>query len=264
MPGTAVVTGANSGIGLETCRRLLADGWTVHALDRATDALDAIGDTAGDPGAGPQLRVLPCDITDENAVDAAFRRVAYEAGHLDALVCSAGVLRTGPLLEMAAADFDAVFQVNTRGAWLCARAALPLLASAATARKPGRMVMVGSVAAVRPKVAGGAYAASKAALAQLVRVMAVEAAPLHIRVNAVAPSTVDTPMIRNVGETSVSGSGSGSGYRPSGTSPLGRVAAPEDVVHVIRFLLSPPSDYVNGATIPVDGGISAAVSPPPP
>jgi NAD(P)-dependent dehydrogenase (short-subunit alcohol dehydrogenase family) len=243
MTRVIAVTGANSGIGQACCRALLATGATVHALDVNTDALEP----------DEKLHVHHCDVGDESSVQAAFARIGEETGRLDALVCSAGVLRPGSLADMATEDFDTVFRVNTRGPWLCARAALPLLTSVATADSPARVVMVASIAAVRPKAGGGAYAASKAALAQLVRVLAVELADRHVRVNAVAPSTVDTPMIRSVGNDSPTG------YRPSGLSPLGRIAVPDDVVGVIRFLLDGGSDYVTGALIPVDGGISAAI-----
>ncbi|WP_028921539.1 SDR family NAD(P)-dependent oxidoreductase [Pseudonocardia acaciae] len=238
---TAVITGANSGIGLECGRQLVEAGWTVHGLDVRTDEL------AAQRGVHP----VECDVTSEDSVADAFSLVG---DRLDALVCSAGVLRTGALMEMPTADFDTVFQVNTRGPWLCARAALPLLTRDRTeSTPPGRIVMVGSISAVRPKAGGGAYSASKASLAQLVRVMGVELAPRHLRVNAVAPATVDTPMIRRVQR------GEPSAYRPSGPSPLGRVSTPADIVAVIRFLLSPASDYITGATLPVDGGTSAAI-----
>ena len=113
--------------------------------------------------------------------------------------------------------------------------------------------MLASIAALRPKIGGGAYAASQAALERLVRVMAVELGGEHIRVNAIAPATVDTPMIRNAMKDDAP-----FGYRLSGTSPLGRIATPADIVGVIRFLLTPASNYINGAMIPVDGGTSAA------
>ena len=245
---TAVVTGANSGIGLETCRQLLAEGWRVFALDLSTAALTVVGEDSGD-----RLATLECDVSREDSVARAFGEIAHAAPALDALICSAGVLRTSPLLSMATADFDLLFAVNTRGPWLCARAAYPLLKAAARVDAPARIVMLASIAALRPKVGGGAYAASKAALGRLVRVMAVELGGEHIRVNAVAPSTVDTPMIRNA----LKGDDP-SGYRASGTSPLGRISTPSDIVGVIRFLLAPASNYVNGAMIPVDGGTSAA------
>lgn len=240
-----VVTGANSGIGLRCCEELLAAGHLVFALDREVAAVTSLDVASG------ELVPLRCDLLSETAIERAFAEVTARVPQLDGLICSAGILRTGPLVEMSVADFDLVFGVNTRGAWLSAKSAAPLLAREAPAATSGRIVMVASIAAVRPKVNGGAYAASKAALAQLTKVLAVELAPRGIRVNAVAPATVDTPMIRTAAS-------SGSGYRPSGLSPIGRVADPADIVPVIRFLLAPESDYVNGALLPVDAGTSAA------
>lgn len=252
----AVVTGAASGIGRQCCRQLLDDGWRVFALDVSAPALQEV---AAEVQAGDRLQVQPCDVRNADDIAAVFGEIAGQAAAVDALICSAGILRTGPLMEMTTEDFDQLFMVNTRGAWLCAKAALPLLRQAATAQMPGRIVMLGSIAAIRPKIGGGAYAASKAALSRLVRVMAVELAQDNILVNAVAPGTVDTPMIASAlaepGKT----------YKPSGRSPLGRVAEPADVVAVIRFLLQPAANYVTGTWIPIDGGTSAAfVAPNPP
>ena len=245
----AVVTGAASGIGRQCCRQLLDDGWQVFALDVSASAL---GEIDAELQSGDRLRLLPCDVRDADNVASVFSEIAQQAPFVDALICSAGILRTGPLMDMAIEDFDQLFAVNTRGAWLCTKAALPLLRQAASSQMPSRVVMLGSIAAIRPKIGGGAYAASKAALSRLVRVMAVELAQDNILVNAVAPGTVDIPMIASAlakpGKT----------YKPSGRSPLGRVAEPADVVAVIRFLLQPASNYVTGTWIPVDGGTSAA------
>ncbi len=208
-----VVTGANSGIGLRCCEELLAAGHLVFALDRDLDAVSAIAGGAG------EMVTIRCDLLAEAQVAEAFATVARRVDRLDGLVCSAGVLRTGRLVEMSVADFDLVFGVNTRGAWLCAKAATDLLTRSGDEATSGRIVMVASIAAIRPKINGGAYAASKAALAQLTKVLAVELAALGIRVNAVAPATVDTPMIRSAAKD-------GSGYKPSGLSPIGRIAEP--------------------------------------
>jgi NAD(P)-dependent dehydrogenase (short-subunit alcohol dehydrogenase family) len=159
---------------------------------------------------------------------------------------------------MAESDFDALFDVNTKGAWLCARAALPLLERAGRPEAPARIVFVASIAAIRPKVGGGGYGASKVALTQIARVLAVELAAKSILVNAVAPSTVDTPMTRQLAADA-----GHNGYTVSGLSPLGRVAVPADITPVIRFLLSDASRYISGAVLPVDGGTSAAFQPKP-
>ncbi len=251
---TAAVTGAASGIGLAACQRLLVAGWTVFGLDVAEDRLA----TAADTFAGFQTRFHPirCDVADAASVTTAFTRLGNS---LNALICCAGVLRTALLENMAIEDFDLVLNINLRGTFLCARHALPLLRRAATEASPSRVVLLSSIAALRPKIVSGAYAASKAGVSQLCRVMAAEWAPSGVLVNALAPGTVDTPMIRAVSDPSAS-----SGYRPSGVSPVGRIAQPDDVVDVMMFLLSDAARYVTGTTIPVDGGTQAAFIPPGP
>lgn len=250
----AVVTGAASGIGADCCRDLLAGGWTVYGLDRSEDGLRAIERMARD--ARGRFVPLACDVSDAVSVARAFSAVGAATQAVHALVCSAGIFRTGPLMDMREEDFDALFAVNTKGAWLAARAAQPLLAQAAQGGASARIVFVASIAALRPKVGGGAYAASKAALTHMVRVLSVELAGKGILVNAVAPSTVDTPMTQQLAANAAH-----NGYRVSGTSPIGRVAQPADVTAVIRFLLGDDARYVTGAILPVDGGTSAAFQP---
>jgi NAD(P)-dependent dehydrogenase (short-subunit alcohol dehydrogenase family) len=248
----AVVTGAASGIGEDCVHDLLASGWTVFGLDRSWDVSAA----GAEPLRHERFEPVRCDVSIAAEVGRAFALIGSRVPALDALVCSAGIFRTGPLLAMSESDFDALFAVNTKGAWLCARAALPLLRQAGSETGSPRIVFVASIAALRPKVGGGAYAASKVALTQMARVLAVELAGEGILVNAIAPATVDTPMTRRLhADAAVSG------YVLSGTSPLGRVAVPSDVTPVIRFLLGDESRYVTGAVLPVDGGTSAAFSP---
>jgi NAD(P)-dependent dehydrogenase (short-subunit alcohol dehydrogenase family) len=256
---TIAITGAASGIGREACRTLVAMGWKVYALDVVQTALDALAAEHAQAGAPGSIVALHCDVSDAASVEAAFAEVSRQTSRLDAMICSAGVLRTGPLLDMSVEDFDKVFAVNTRGPWLCAKAAAPLLQAGASAHDPSRLVMVGSIASLRPKTGGGTYAASKSALSRLVRVLAVELAERHILVNAVAPGTVDTPMIATVGGPT--SNAQGAAYKPSGTSPLGRVAQPIDIVNVMLMLLRPEMNYVTGTWLPVDGGTSAAFVP---
>jgi NAD(P)-dependent dehydrogenase (short-subunit alcohol dehydrogenase family) len=249
MGRTVAITGAASGIGQAAAKRLLGEGWTVFGLDISEDRLRA---TSNDP----QFKPVVCDVADANRVVAAFAEIGFASATLDALICCAGILRIGPLDSMSVEDFDQVFAVNTRGTWLCAREALPLLRKTATPEHPSRIVLLSSVAALRPKVQGGAYAASKAAVSQLCRVLAAEVAGSGVLVNALAPGTVDTPMIHAVSDPAKTGR-----YRPSGVSPVGRIASADDVVDVIGFLLSDAARYVTGATIPVDGGTQAAFIP---
>jgi NAD(P)-dependent dehydrogenase (short-subunit alcohol dehydrogenase family) len=248
----AAITGAASGIGHATCRRLLHAGWTVFGMDMAQDrlsvALDEFSEFQG------RFRPVHCDVADAASVADGFAGIG---GNLNALVCCAGVLRTALMENMPVEDFDLVLNTNLRGTFLCAQQALPLLRKAARPDDPGRIVLLSSVAALRPKVVSGAYAASKAGVSQLCRVMAAEWAPSGVLVNALAPGTVDTPMVRAVSDPAAS-----KGYRPSGVSPVGRIAQADDVVDVMMFLLSDAARYVTGTTIPVDGGTQAAFIPP--
>jgi 2,3-dihydro-2,3-dihydroxybenzoate dehydrogenase len=252
MSKTAVVTGAASGIGQGAASRLVGEGWTVYGIDVAPDRLEATRASLGG-----NFKPVVCDIASADAITAAFREVGAATAKLDALICCAGVLRVGPLESMSVEDYDLVFNINTRGTWLCARAALPLLRKAASAENPARIVLLSSIAALRPKIMSGAYAGSKAAVSQLTRIMAVEWAASNVLVNAIAPGTVDTPMVRPHAQP-----GANTGYKTSGISPLGRVAQAADIADVIGFLLSPASKYVTGTTIPVDGGTQAAFVPP--
>lgn len=243
-PPRAVVTGAASGIGLTLCRELLERGWRVEGLDLTASPLGEYH-----PG---RFRALECDVASSARIGAAFDALA-EDGPVDALICSAGVAKGGPLLDTREEDFDLVFDVNVKGAWLCARAAAPLLRQ--SRRPPARIVFVASGAALRPKIGAGVYSASKIALINLAKVLAVELATEGILVNAVAPATVDTPFIERLKQTQ-------KGFRITGDSPLGRIAQPEDVTGVIRFLLGSDSSYMTGAVLPVDGGTTAAFVPP--
>jgi NAD(P)-dependent dehydrogenase (short-subunit alcohol dehydrogenase family) len=149
--------------------------------------------------------------------------------------------------------FDIVLNTNLRGRFLGAQKALPLLRRAATVENPSRVVLLSSIAALLPKVFSGAYPASKAAVSRLCRVVAAEWAPSGALVNALAPGTVDMAMVRAVADP-----GASKGYRPSGVSPVGRIAQPDDVM---MFLLSDAARYVTRTIIPVEGGTQAAFSP---
>ena len=240
----AVVTGAGSGIGRKVAQDLLADGWGVFGLD--------LFGSEADDNANEHYTPIRCDVSDESQVIAAFAQIAQGTSAIDALICCAGVLRTGPVVEMSTVDFDLLFAVNTRGPWLCVRAANPLLRRPTQEGTVGaRIIMIASIAAIRPKVNGGVYAASKAALVMLTRVLGTELAPEGIRVNALGPGTVDTPMIRPTLNAS-------EGYRASGPAPVGRIAQTADISAAVKLLLSDGADFITGTFLPVDGGTSAA------
>jgi NAD(P)-dependent dehydrogenase (short-subunit alcohol dehydrogenase family) len=251
----AAITGAASGIGRGTAKRLLEEGWTVVALDRDEAGLAALRKDLA--VGGEELLTELCDVASAESVARAFQVIGRRFGRLHGLVCSAGLLRIGALDAMSVEDFDALFAVNVRGLWLSAREAMPLLKKSGGQGEPARVVFLASISGLRHKIDSGAYAATKAAVIALTKVMAVECAPGKVLVNAVAPATVDTPMVRPHLNP-----GGNTRYRTSGTSPLGRIAQPEDVAAVISFLMNSDAGYVNGAVIPVDGGTVAAFVPP--
>ncbi len=243
MNRVAVVTGSASGVGLAICRLLSERGWRVVGLDIQSSP----------PATG--VETIACDLRSAADIDAAFAQIGATFGRIDALIYSAGILRVGPLESMSVEDFDAVHAVNVRGAWLCARAAIPALKRAATADAPAHIVFISSVTVFRPKKSTGAYAASKAALSQMTRVLAAELAADNVLVNALAPGSMDTPMTRAVRQAPATG------FETSEIPPIGRKAVPDDVARATAMLLGPDSRFITGVTIAVDGGASAVFVP---
>lgn len=247
---TAVITGAASGIGLRTAERLLSEGWTVWALDISEVALSEMASALGRAGS---LRCVPCDVSSPASVATAFETITRDCARIDGLVCSAGLARIGPLVDHSPEEVDLMLGVNVRGPWLTVRQALPLLQAESSVDEPARVVMVGSVGGIRPRVGTGFYSATKAALHAITGVLAVELGPTGVLVNAVAPGTVDTPMSRDL-----AAQGARLGFKPSGASPLGRVAVPDDVADAILYFLGDSAKFINGVVLPVDGGSRAA------
>jgi len=247
-----IITGVASGIGLEAARDLIEKGWIIYGLDVSERDLAV----AADKLTSPNFRPLACDLRDADAVKKTMGEIQSSVGSVNCLICSAGILKLGRLAKMAVEDFDLVMNVNVRGLWLACREAIPMLKVAASAGELSRIILMSSISAIRPKIESGAYSASKAAVSQLTQIMAAECAADGILVNALAPGTVDTPMISGQSDPTKQGN-----WRPSGSSPLGRIAEPRDIVRVMRFLLSEDAAYVTGTIIPVDGGTRAAFIP---
>lgn len=250
MHKTAVVTGGASGIGQRTVERLLGQNWTVWSLDVSEKALAKQAATIDAAG---RFFHHHCDVSKADSVKAAFKAIHSTTEKIDALICSAGVVRVGALEQQTPEEAELMIGVNMLGPWLTVREATPLLRKDSSTDDPARVVIVGSISGIRPKVGAGFYGATKAAVHVLTGIFAVELAPSGIVVNAVAPGTVATPMIEALGNA-----GGGSGYKPSGESPLGRIAQPDDITDVILFFLSDAAKYVNGTVLPVDGGTRAA------
>lgn len=231
---TALVTGAAGGIGRAIVTALQAQGVRVAGTDRA----GAAGDIA-----------LHGDLTDVAFADALPARAVERLGGLDILVNNAGVITRGPITDATDADFHLSMGVNVEAPFRLCRAAIPIMAAAGG----GAIVNLSSCWGLRPGPNHPIYVASKAAIAALTQCLGRDHAHQGIRVNAVCPNEVDTPMIR-------------SGFAIRGldpdkaidelnaTVPIGRIAQPEDIADVVVFLASDAASYMCGALLEVNGG----------
>ncbi len=237
----ALVTGAARGIGKAIAARLGADGWTVGMLDVSRSDVDAAAsDIEGAMG-------LVADISDEGSVEAALDMFG---GAPNLVVNNAGIVRFGPLIDLAFEDFAVVAMVNLVGTFTVARAAARRMIDAAVR---GSIINITSMNGVAPGPNGGAYGATKAGIALLTQQMAIEWGSYGIRVNAIAPGLIlagmsdaiySDPQIREARESKV---------------PLGRLGTPEDIASLVTFLASSESSYITGQNILVDGGVTMSM-----
>ncbi|MEO8828204.1 SDR family oxidoreductase [Lapillicoccus sp.] len=250
---TVVVTGAGRGLGRAVASGLAADGWDVALLGRTPEDLDSAAREAEEAG-GIRVVAVTVDVRDSAAVEAAFATVRRVLGPPAALVVSAGVQRIGAALDLPAADWDVVLDTNLTGAFLCMQAGARLMVGEGGGGHAGggSIVAIASVAGLTAVAGRAAYAASKAGLVMLTRVCAVEWAEHGIRVNAVAPTFVDTDLGRQTLDCP------GERERILGLIPLRRLATPQDVLGAVRFLLDErAAGFVTGECLTVDGGLRA-------
>lgn len=242
-----LVAGGGTGIGRATVRRLRGRGVDVFVADiNKTEAAATVADSAPGHGAWGY-----CDLGAPDGPASAVTQAVAELDHLDAVVCSAGVLVEQELPDISLDDWDRTLAVNLRAPFLLAQAAHPFLA----ASDSGRLVFTGSTSAFRGGVGTAAYAASKGGLAAMTRSLALGLARDQICVNCVAPGWIDTPFNdpywQRVGDTAATRAALESRI------PLGTQGSPEHVAAVIDFLLAPEAGYITGQTIIVDGGLLA-------
>ncbi len=243
-----LVTGAASGNGQAITSRFLADGATVAAVDVATDALERAAEEWRDHG--ERLLCIAADVSDAASVEAAIRAPVDRFGRLDVLVNNAGITgdqRATTLHETPIEEFDRVMAVNVRGVFLGCRAVLPIMLE----QGGGVIVNIASVAGIVAFPGRAAYTASKGAVIQLTKSIAVDYAARGIRANAVCPGMVHTPM---------------TDWRLSDPVlraavleriPQKEIAEAKDVANAVAFLASPEARQFNGAALVMDGGYSA-------
>jgi NAD(P)-dependent dehydrogenase (short-subunit alcohol dehydrogenase family) len=226
----AVVAGGAGAIGAAICARLVENGAQVYSLDR--------------PGRQPPSGAvaIDADLTDVDQVAAAVARIDSETARLDIVVHAAGTTRDGLVWKLAVEDWRTVLATNLDSAFYLVRAAIGLMRRSG----PGAIVLVSSINGERGKSGLAPYAASKAGMNALVRTVARELGGFGIRVNAVAPGWIDTPMTAALPEPLHA--------RAREESPLGRIGQPDDVARAVLFLATAWSRHVTGQILRVDGG----------
>lgn len=244
-PMRLLVTGGASGIGLAVARLALAQGARVALLDRDIDALER-----AKSGLGSQALAISCDVSAASSVAGAIDEAAAGLGGLSSLVNAAGVDLQASLAEMSDADWERVLAINLTGPMLVCRAALPHLRRAGG----GTIVNVASAAGLTPLSGRSAYCAAKAGVIMFAKALAMELAADRIRVNAVCPGAVDTPLFRTSYENTVDPEAELDRIR--GRYALRRIAQPQELAESILFLCGPASSFITGVALAVDGGRS--------
>lgn len=246
----ALVTGAGSGIGRAVCQRLAEEGAEVVITSRSAAHMDETADlVAGVCGRQPASFVL--DVTDPSSVRAVIARVGARFGRIDVLSNNAGIeLPHGPSVAATTdEEWDRVFRVNVTGMfWVC-RAALPLMADG------GSIINMASMNSLVAYENDAAYTASKGAVLQFTRALALETARAGVRANAVCPGIIDTPLTQAFLDLAEDPAALRAEYEAA--APLKRMGTPREVANCVVFLASDAASFVTGSALVVDGGATA-------
>ena len=233
----ALVTGASHGIGRGIAQQFAREGYRVVVTGRDAARVAAVAQEIG----APALPVV-ADMRNRQAIDHLVETTIEQFGTVDVLVNNAGIYPNSPFLELAEAEWDAVFDTNVKGVYLLSQVVAKRMI--ATGVK-GRIINVSSGASISGRPGGAHYCASKAAINMLTKVMAIELTPHGITVNAVAPGLIEVPDA-DLNEDYVNAIVAG--------IPAGRIGQPDDIARAVLFLASPDSDFISGSVMYVDGG----------
>jgi len=242
----AVVTGGNGGIGLGMAKGLAAAGASVVLAARDAEKGDAAA--AELAASGARSAFIALDVAEENSCQELIEKTVARFGRLDILINNAGTSVRKPPESYTATEWHSVLDTNLTGALFCSQAAYPVMKQTGS----GKIINIGSMYSIFGTSYGAAYAASKGALVQLTKSLAIAWAKDNIQVNAVLPGWIDTELTqgarRHVPDLH---------HRVLDRTPAGRWGIPEDLAGIAVFLAAPASDFVTGASIPVDGGYSS-------
>lgn len=239
----AIVTGGASGIGRATAELLAAEGARVAVAD-----IDEVGAHAVAVACGPDSIALGIDVAAAEDCRRAVERVAETFGGLDVLVNNAGIIRRADVVETTEDEWDRVMAVNVRSVYLMSRFAIPAM----IAGGGGAIVNTGSGWGLKGGARAASYCASKGAVVNLTRAMAIDHGPDGVRVNCVCPGDTDTAMLRS--EAEQLGEAEGAFLADAASRPLQRVGTPEDIARAIVYLASDAAAFVTGSVLVVDGG----------
>ena len=247
----ALITGAGSGIGRATAELFAGEGAQVAILDR--DAPAATATASAISASGAEAHAVVADVSSSREIADAVARAASLLGHLDILYNNAGVGSTGSVADATEEDWDRCFAVNVKGTYLTSQAAIPHLEAAGG----GSIINQASVAALVGIQGFAAYCAAKGAVVSLTRAMAIDFAPIGIRVNALCPGTVYTPLMEPLMRERGGGSIERGLEITAAKYPIGRLGTPMEIANAALFLASEDAAFVTGAIFTVDGGMTA-------
>jgi NAD(P)-dependent dehydrogenase (short-subunit alcohol dehydrogenase family) len=240
----AVITGGSSGIGLATAQRFVREGAFVYILGRRQGELDQAAALIGQ-----RVATVQGDVQSIRDLDRLYAKIREEKGGIDVLVANSGFIDPQSLVDTTEENFEKTFGTNVRGLLFTVQKALPLISDG------GAIVLISSIAAFKGIPKYTSYSATKAAVRSFVRTWTAELKDRGIRVNAISPGAIDTPIIDAQSATKEGADAIRASFKAA--TPLNRVGRPEEIAAAVLFLASDESSYVAGADLVVDGGLSA-------
>jgi NAD(P)-dependent dehydrogenase (short-subunit alcohol dehydrogenase family) len=237
----AVITGANSGIGLATARRFVAEGAYVYITGRRQSELDAAVRQIG-----KNVTAVQGDVSNLADLDRLYATVRQQHDHIDIVFANAGIGELAPLGEISEAHFDKIFNVNVKGLLFTVQKALPLL------QDGGSIILTASTTSIKSTPAFSVYSATNAAIRSFARSWILDLKGRNLRVNAISPGPTDTPGLDGLGKSEEERKQIKAGF--AATVPLGRMGDPDEIAKAAVFLASDDSSFVTGIELFVDGG----------